>query len=183
MYLTAVRAGIIGMLLIMSLTSSLFAYSQTLFPSTDDRSKVPKAELARKTSFAFKASELYLAGGTAFDMTTTVQGLSHPTAAYRSDKIFLTHYYVVESGWAGVFGKRNAFTAVGANVFLNVGIDRFSHRLYARGGRWRALAFGTILMKGTFNVIAAGNNIRNDERINHRVRLATGYRGQILWFH
>ena len=183
MYLTVIRAGIVGMLLIMSVMNSLSASCQTLFPSGDDRLKVPEAKRAKKTSFAFKASELYLAGGTAFDMTTTVEGLSHPTTACRSDNSFLTHYYVVESGWAGYFGKRDAVTAVTANVMLNVGIDWFSRGLYARGGRWRALAIGTLLLKGTFNAIAEGNNIRNTDRINQRVRLATGYRGQIIWSH
>jgi hypothetical protein len=183
MYLTVIRAGMFGMLLAMSVMNSLSANSQTLFPPEHDTSKVPKAESVKKTSFAFKASELYLAGGTVFDMTTTVQGLDHPTTAYRSDNIFLTHYYPVESGWAGCFGNRDAFTAVGANVVLNVGVDLVSRSLYARGGRWRALAFGALLLKGTFNVIAASNNIRNDERINADVRLATGYRGQIIWSH
>lgn len=114
-------------------------------------------------------------------MTTTIQGLSHPTTAYRSDDIFLTHYYVVESGWAGCFGKRDIATAVAANVMLNVGIDWFSRRLYARGGRWRVLAFGALLAKGTSSMIAAGSNIQNNERIDRNVRLATGYQGRILW--
>ena len=144
--------------------------------------RIPKPEQAqKKPSFVFRASEFYLAGGTAFDMTTTVRGLDHPTTALRSDGAFLSHYYVVEKGWAGFLGRRDAFTAVSANVLLNVGIDRFSHRLYARGGRWRAIAIGTNVLKGTFNALAAGSNIRSDERIDRKVRLATGYGGRIVW--
>jgi len=114
-------------------------------------------------------------------MTTTVRGLDHPTNALRSDGVLLTHFYVTENGWAGCLGKRDAFTAVAANVFLNVEIDRYSRKLYTRGGRWRALAYGAVLAKGTLNVIAAGSNIRSDERINQQVRTATGYKGLIVW--
>ena len=180
--LTLIRAGIIGVLLAMNVTNSSSANSQTLVSPGVSR-KVSGAKQVPKTSFAFRASELYLAGGTAFDMTTTIQGLSHPTTAYRSNDTFLTHYYVVESGWAGCFGKRDIVTAVTANVMLNVGVDWLSRRLYARGGHWRVLAFGALLTKGTFSMIAAGSNIQNNERIDRNVRLATGYRGTILWSH
>jgi hypothetical protein len=114
-------------------------------------------------------------------MTTTARGLDHSTTAYRSDGSFLTHYYVKETGWAGFLGNRDAFTAVGANVFKNVLMDRYSRRLYARGGRWRTLAFGMNILQGTLNSIAAGNNIRSNERIDRQVRLATGYGGAIVW--
>jgi hypothetical protein len=114
-------------------------------------------------------------------MTTTVRSLDHPTTALRSDGTFLTHYYVKEDGWAGIFGRRDAATAVVANVLLNAGIDHFSRKLYSRGGRWRVLAYGMVLGKGTINAIAAGSNLRNDEGINKQVSLATGYKGQILW--
>ena len=182
MQVTLIRAGI-GVLLAMGLASSLPANSQTFFSLENGRIKIPEAKPAQKTSFAFKASEFYLAGGTALDMTTTVDGsgLGHPTAAYRSDGSFLTHYYVVETGWAGFLGRRDPFTAVAANVVMNAGIDRFSRRLYARGGRWKALGIGVLLAKGTLSSIAAGNNIRTGERIDRQVRLATGYRGQIVW--
>jgi hypothetical protein len=66
-------------------------------------------------------------------------------------------------------------------VALNVAVDRFSRKLYARGGRWRGVAIGALLAKGTFNMIGATNNIRSDERIDSKVRLATGYQGQIGW--
>jgi hypothetical protein len=186
LYLTNVRArGFFGMLLlvVMSLVnSSLPANSQSMFYLQGSKAKIPeKAGPVQKTILAFKASELFLAGGTAFDMTTTARGLNHPTTAYRSDGSFLTQYYVNETGWAAFLGKRDAVTAVTANVLLNAGIDRFSRRLYARGGRWRKLALGTVLLKGALNTIAASNNIRNDNRIDDQVRLATGYQGTILW--
>lgn len=162
-----------------------FAISQTPLLSFFEGGRLKPSEgppkPVPKLSFAFRASETYLTGGTAFDMTTTVRSLDHPTTALRDDGTFLTHYYVKEEGWAGIFGRRDAFTAVAANVLLNAGIDRFSRRLYSRGGRWRVFAYGALFTKGTLNAIAAGSNIRNDERINGEVRLATGYKGQIIW--
>jgi hypothetical protein len=182
MNLTKIRAGSFGMLLLaMGLQTSSPANSQSMFPFMRGRAEIPKAEPVQKTSFAFKASELFLASGTAFDMTTTARGLDHSTTAYRSDGSFLTHYYVKETGWAGFLGNRDAFTAVGANVFKNVLMDRYSRRLYARGGRWRTLAFGMNILQGTLNSIAAGNNIRSNERIDRQVRLAPGYGGAIVW--
>jgi hypothetical protein len=183
MHLRYVAAGLSGVLLAMGLTTSSLALSQTL-PSTDEDGSPRALESTKKIpkiNFAFRASELYLSGGTAFDMTTTVRGLDHPTTALRSDKTFLAHYYVVEKGWAGVFGRTDPFTAVAANVLLNAGIDRFSRKLYARGGKWRALAYGTVLAKGTINAVAAGENTRMDERIDRDVRNMTGYKGQIVW--
>ncbi len=181
LYLTKIRAVIVGMLLAMGFVTPSFANSQTLVSPENDRPKSLETDRVKKPGFVFRASEIYLAGGTAFDMTTTVMGLSHPTTASRSDGTFLTHYYAVESGWAGYLGRTDSFTAVGANVILNVAVDRFSRRLYARGGRWRALAIGTNVLKATLNTIAAGNNVRRSERIDSQVRIATGYQGQILW--
>ncbi len=186
MFLTRVRAGSSGVLLLlmMGFITPLSAIGQTplfsLFerghPSTEGPPKpVPKL------SFAFHASECYLAGGTAFDMTTTVRSMDHPTTALRSDGTFLAHYYAKEDGWAGVFGRIDVATAVIANVLLNAEVDRFSRKLYSRGGRWKVFAFGVVLSKGTLNAIAAGGNIRSDGRIDQQVRLATGYRGLILW--
>jgi hypothetical protein len=184
MNLTKIRAGSFGMLLLaMGLQTPLPANSQSMFPFMRGKTEIPKAEPVQKTSFAFKASEFFLASGTAFDMTTTVSGLEHPTTAYRSDGSFLTHYYVKETGWAAFLGNRDAFAAVGANVVKNFLIDRYSRRLYARGGRWRTLAFGMNILQGTLSSIAAGNNIRSDERIDSKVRLATGYGGSLVWSH
>ena len=182
MNLTKIRAGSFGMLLlVMGLTNLSPANSQSMFPFIRSTAEIPKAKPVQKTSLAFKGSELFLASGTAFDMTTTARGLNHPTTAYRSDGSFLTQYYVNETGWAGFLGKRDAFTAVGANVFKNVLVDRYSRRLYARGGRWRTLAFGINILQGVINSVAAGSNIRSDERIDRKVRLATGYGGRIVW--
>jgi hypothetical protein len=184
MNLTNIRAGIhAGVLLVaMSLmNSSPSAKCQSMFSPEQDRAEVPRAAMVKKTSAAFKASEIYLAGGTAFDMTTTIKGLGHSTTAYMSNGTPLTHYYVKETGWAGCLGERDPWTAVAANVFLNYEIDRYSRKLYLRGGHWRAVGIGALLVKGTLNTIAAGNNIRNDERIDRQVRLATGYNGRIVW--
>jgi hypothetical protein len=186
LHLTRIRTGMAGVLLslAMGLVTPKPTISQTpLFSPDEDVSPkvLEPTKKIPKISFAFRASELYLAGGTAFDMTTTERGLGHPTTALRNDGSFLAHYYVVENGWAGVFGKRDAFTAMAANALLNEGIDRFSRKLYARGGRWRAFAYGTLLAKGTLNAIAAGSNIRSDERIDQQVRTATGYKGLIRW--
>jgi hypothetical protein len=185
MNLTKIRAGSFGMLLlVMGLTNPSPANSQSMFSLGWNRAEIPKAEqVPKKTSLAFKGSELFLASGTAFDMTTTARGLGHPTSAYTSGGKFLTHYYVEETGWAGFLGKRDAFTAVGANAFKNVLMDRYSRRLYSRGGRWRIAAFGMNILQGTFNSVAAYKNIRSDERIDKQVRLATGYRGAIVWAH
>jgi hypothetical protein len=180
-YLTNIRARFFGTFLVIGLVNLSSAHSQSMFSLARERPEVPKAELAKKTSFAFKASEFFLAGGTAFDMTTTVMGLEHPTTAYRSDRSFLTRYYVKETGWAGFLGNRDPWTVTAANVILNAGIDRYSRKLYARGGRWRAVGIGALLAKGTLNTIAAGRNVRNDDRIDAQVRLATGYQGRILW--
>jgi hypothetical protein len=187
MHLTRIRAGMFGVLLSLAvgLVTPPFAICQKplsfLFGVGRLKPSEVSAKPASKSSFAFRATELYFAGDTAFDMTTTVRSMDHPTTALRSDHTFLTHYYMEEEGWAGVFGRRDKVTAVAANVFLNAGIDRFSRKLYSRGGKWRALAYGVLFTKGTFNALAAGGNIRNEERINEQVRLATGYKGQIIW--
>jgi hypothetical protein len=185
-YLTRIRAGDFGVLLLLMLgfiipasaiaQAPLFSLYEGVHPKIEGLPKpVPKL------SFAFRASECYLAGGTAFDMTTTVRSLDHPTTALRNDGTFLAHYYVKEEGWAGIFGRRDMATAVIANVLLNVELDRLSRKLYSRGGRWRVIAYGVVLSKGTLNALAAGGNIRDDGRINQQVRVATGYRGLILW--
>jgi len=183
MNLTSIRAGAIGILLAMGFAHSSSANAQSTFSLEQDRAKIPKAVPVKKTSTIFKVSEFYLAGGTAFDATTTVKGLDHSTTASMSNGTPLTHYYVKEIGWAGFLGDRDPWTAVAANVFLNYEIDRYSRKLYLRGGHWRAFAVGAILAKGTLNVISASNNIRDDERIDQKVRLATGYRGLIVWSH
>lgn len=184
--LTRIRAGFFGVLLLltMGLITPSSAIGQTPLFSLFERGH-PNAEgppkPVPKLSFAFKASECYLAVGTVFDMSTTVRSMNHPTTALRNDGTFLTHYYVKEIGWAGIFGRRDVVTAVSANVLLNAGMDRLSRTFYSRGGRWKALAFAVVLSKGTLNALAAGGNIRSYERIDQQVRLATGYRGLILW--
>jgi len=184
MYLTATRAGLVaGVLLAVGLVTPLPANSQSMFSAGKDIPDAPLAKRIKKPNFAFRASEFYLAGGTAFDMTTTVRLLDHPTVANTSDGSYLTRYYTTESGWAGVFGNRDPVSAVTANVALNAVIDRYSRRLYARGGRWRTVGIGVLLARGTINSMAAVHNIRFGGRIDDQVRLATGYKGQIIWSH
>lgn len=194
MNLTCIRARMYGVLLALILPAGVAALapmsaaSQTLqIPEFREGNRVLRVLEAPKpvpkTSFAFKASELFFAGATAFDMTTTVRSLDHPTIALRSDGTPIAHYDGVEKGWAGIFGRRDPYTAVAANVILNAGIDRFSRRLYTRGGRWRALSYGMVLSKGALNMLAGAGNIRHDSRIDAQVRLATGYQGAITWVH
>jgi hypothetical protein len=175
------KACIIGCLLAMSLVNSSHALAQTLSPLDSDKPRIREKKPIPKVDFKFMASELFLAGGTAFDMKTTVTGLSHPTTAYRADGIFLTHYYPVETGWARCFGNRNTFAIVNANVGLNAGINVFARRLATRGGRWRFVALGLDLAKATFSSEAAIHNIRYNATVDNRVRLETGYKGLILW--
>lgn len=102
--------------------------------------------------------------------------------AYRGDNNqFLMRYTVTEDGWAGFLGKRDAFTAVSANVLLNVGVEKFSRRLYLRGGRWRYVAIGLLVAKATDNLVAGIHNERLQAGIDGRVRQMTGYRGTIVW--
>lgn len=184
MSLTKIRAGLFaGVLLAVGLVNPLPANSQSMSLPGSERPDAPLPRRVSKPSPAFRASELFLAGGTAFDMTTTARLLGHPTVASRSDGSFLTHYYTTEDGWAGVFGKRDTVSAVVANVALNAVVDRYSRKLYARGGRWRTFGVGVLLAKGTINSMAAVHNIRFGERIDAQVGLATGYKGRILWSH
>lgn len=178
--LTIIWTIVFGMLM-MGISHPSSATCQSMFSLEQDRTEVPKAKPVKKTGFVFKASEVYLAGGTAFDMTTTVRGLDHSTTAYMSNGAPLTHYYVKETGWAGYLSSTDASTVVLSNVALNCGVDWLSRRLYARGGRWRTIAVGALLAKGTFNIISASNNIRNDGQVDNQVRTATGYRGLIVW--
>ena len=189
MYHITVRAGVLGVLLALAgagfATLPSAAVAQTSFSSSNDglpdAPDGPTKRIPQKTPFAFRASEFVLAGATTFDMSTTVVSLDHPTTAHGSDGLIVARYYAEEQGWAGMFGKRDAWTAVTANVFLNAGIDRYSRRLSARGGRWRALGYGMNFAKAAFNTGAAISNIRNNERIDQRVRRATGYKGPIYW--
>jgi hypothetical protein len=104
------------LLAVMSvMNSSLPANSQSMFLLNGNSAKALKPEPVHKTSFAFKTSELFLAGGTAFDMTTTVRSMGHPTAAYRSDGTFLARCDVSETGWAGFLGKQDPYTALVQN--------------------------------------------------------------------
>jgi hypothetical protein len=115
------------------------------------------------------------------DVFTTVHNLDHPTTAYREDGTFLTNYYVVETGWTRYFGDRSPGAASVANSALNAGVMMLSRRLYRRGGRWRFAALALVLAKAGANLDGGIRNERFSESIDHRVQLATGYKGVVLW--
>ena len=167
------------LLIVMSASSSLAMAQMHFVPRTDAPTK--QAEGYRKIDFLYLSSEAYLAAGTTMDMKSTVDGLHHPTMAYRADGTFLTHYYVTENGWAGFLGNRNADGIVLANVLLNTGFDLVDRRLYRRGGRWRILAATLNVLKGTENMADGVSNIGMLGSIDKRVRLETGYTGRIIW--
>ncbi len=179
------KACMFGLLWVMvmgvtALSSSL-AFAQTLDIPDGDLPKAPERQPVQKPSWAFRGLELSLAGATAFDMTTTANGLGHPTAAYSVDGKLLAHYYAVETGWAKCFGDRNTSAIIAGNVFMNAGVDHLSEHFYPRGGRWRIAAFALLAAKTAINSEAAIHNIRYMQTIDTRVRHATGYGGVIIW--
>lgn len=162
-------------LMAMSLIHSSHAFAQT-----EDMPDEPESN-TDQVSVTYRVSDVYLAVGTMLDMTSTVRLMGHPTIAYRGDGSVLTHYHGIEAGWARVFGDRNEFTAVAANVGLNVGLNLLSRKIYRRGGYWRVLAIGMNVLKGTDNLVAGIHNIRYNADRN--VRSVTGYSGPIHWSH
>jgi hypothetical protein len=134
-----------------------------------------------KTTLFDKASRSYLVGGITLDAVSTFRLMDHPTKAYREDGSFLATYHGIETGWARCFGARNKFAAISANVALDAGIDMLSRKIYRRGGRWRILANGLTVLKGTGNMADGIHNMRFDP--DRSVRMATGYQGQIIWSH
>lgn len=138
---------------------------------------------AGKLGLLYRSSGLYLLGGTMLDMSSTVRALNHPTLALKADGSVLTRYYSIETGWAGCFGRRNTGAVVMANVALNVGINLLSRNLYRRGGRWRVLAIGVNVLKGTDNLMAGIHNVRYSAGVDGRLRMTTGYSGPISWSH
>jgi hypothetical protein len=180
----AVKACLIATLCAVNLAGSLRVCAQEESQLLqDDRPKAPEKRKLNRVDFLYMASEGYLAGGTWLDASTTAGGLHHPTMAYGSNNLFLMRYVVTEDGWAGCLGKRDAFTASGANVLLNLGISELSRRWYRRGGRWRIAAIGLNGAKATDNLIAGIRNDRLNASIDQRVRTLTGYRGVIIWSH
>ncbi len=179
----AVKACLIATLCAAGLAASprVHAQSQSSPFEREDRPRAPEKKKPDRTDFFYMASEGYLVGGTWMDSSTTVKGLEHPTMAYRKDNTFLMRYEVTENGWAGCFGKRDAFTASSANILLNVGIAELSRRLYRRGGHWRIAAITLNLAKGTGGMMAGIHNAQLDTSIDQRVRTLTGYHGVIVW--
>ena len=178
----AVRTCLIAALCVAALTCPLHIQAQTTELTDEMRPKEPERKKPDKIDFLHWASRGYLAAGTWLDSSTTANGLNRPTMAYRaSNNTFLMRYTVTEDGWASFLGKRDTVTAVGANVFLNVGVERFSKRLYLRGGRWRYVAIGLLVAKATDNLVAGIHNEQLQAGIDGRVRQLTGYRGAIVW--
>lgn len=136
-----------------------------------------------KFGLLYRVSSGYLFGATVLDGVSTTRVLNHPTMAYRADGSALASYHGREVGWAKVFGERNTSAAVGANVALNAGLSVLSRNLYRRGGRWRVLAIGLNVLKGTDNLAAGIHNIRYNAGVDSQIRSATGYRDQISWSH
>jgi hypothetical protein len=177
----AVRTFLIAALWVAALVCPLHIQAQTTDLVDEVRPKEPERKKPDKIDFLHWASRGYLVAGTWLDASTTANGLNRPTMAYRADNTFLMQYTVTEDGWASFLGRRDAFTAVSANVLLNVGVERFSNRLYLRGGRWRYVAIGLLVAKATSNLVAGINNERLQTGIDGHVRQLTGYRGVIVW--
>lgn len=140
----------------------------------------PKKE-SGKIRFLWKASSAYNLSGAGWDASTTGLVMRHPTLALRTDGSSLGRYNGVETGWAGVLGKRNTFAATTANIGLNFGVNLLSRRIYRRGGAWRWVAIGLNLWKGTDSWMAGAHNVNVGASFDRRVRLATGYQGRIIW--
>ena len=169
----------IALLCVVALGSLPHAIAQT--QNNEDLPQAPQQKKSDTTDFVYKASPIVLSFATTADMYTTVRNLDHPTVAYRADGTVLTHYYIVEGGWARCFGERSPFAATTANVLLNAGVTALSRKLYLRGGRWRVAAAALLLAKAGANFAGAIHNERVLTGIDRQVRLSTGYKGVILW--
>ena len=124
------------------------ASAQTVQPmenfKADIFAKKPVEQKSDAIAFAYKASRWYLRGATFVDMSTTYIGIDHSRG--------------VETGWAKCFGNRNTSAIVAGNAVLNAGVEFVSRKIYQRGGRWRVLATGLLVFKGTSNAI---DGVRN----------------------
>jgi len=108
------------------------------------KKKVEKAKHIDPIDHIFKASQWYLRGATAVDMTTTVIGMEHA--------------HGVESGWGKCLGAHNTPAVVAWNVGLNLGTEYLSRKIYRKGGKWRYAAVGLNLLKGSDNLMAGFHN-------------------------
>ena len=91
----------------------------------------------------FKASQWYLRGATAVDMTTTIVGIEH---------------HGVETGLMRFAGSRNTSAIVAGNVAMNFGVEYVARKLYQKGGKWRYAGAGLNVLKGTGNLAAGISN-------------------------
>jgi len=165
----------------MGLVNPSHAFAQNSSSSVDEDKPTEPVKKIQKLDFLYYASEAYLTAGTGLDMMTTAHNLGHPTTASSTSGVFLTHYYVEETGWAGIVGRRNTDGIILSNVALNLGIDLLDRKLYKRGGKWRTVAVSLNVLKGTGNMVCGINNIRAAGRIDQVVRMQTGYKGIIVW--
>ncbi len=139
-------------------------------------------EESGKTDLLFKASRWYLIAGTSLDGVTTAMVLDHPPIARQgTDGKFLGRYRGTETGWASFVGDRSASKVVLANALLNLAVDWSARRLYRRGGKWKYLAIGLNLCKGTASFVGGVHNVRVNADANGVVRRTTGYTGRIVW--
>lgn len=157
-------------------TSQANAQTPTL---PDDPSVKLTIERPRKRDLPYLASQAFFAGGTAMDMTTTADGLDHPTTAYRSNGTFLAYYYDREAMFPGSLWNRNASAVVTVDALLNGGFGEWNRRFY-RGGH-RKLAITLTLLNGAGHWAFAIHNMQANGSVDKRVALATGYTGRIYW--
>jgi hypothetical protein len=113
-----------------------------LIMSRKDVERVAHIDPIDKT---FQASQWYLRGATALDMSTTVIGIEH---------------HGIEAGWARCFGPRNTTAIVAGNVAMNLGVEYVSRRIYQKGGKWKYVATGFNVLKGTMNAADGIHNAR-----------------------
>ena len=166
------------LILVVTIVKSPSAFAQDPnlpeAPPTRLREKAPP-----ERDFLFLASEAYVAGGTTMDMASTVDGLHHPTRAYRSNGAFLADYTVREAMFPGSIAGRNTLGVVLLNVGLNAVVSQVDRQLYRRGHRRAAITLN--VLKGTCNWVGAIHNIRANRSADRDVALATGYTGTIHW--
>ena len=167
------------MLMAVSIACSSPAIAQIQNFQRENSQESPKK--AERLDHLYRASQFYFLGATVLDLSSTAQVLGHPSVARGENEQLLARYYGTETGWASFLGERNAGAAVAANASLNAGLGLLSQRLYRRGGRWRILAIGINVLKGTDNLAAGIHNLNYIASIDGRVRALTHYRGRIYW--
>jgi len=137
---------------------------------------VSKVDIPRPSKFekwTYHVSEFTLLGGSAADMVTMYQSITHPLFVH----YYMPQYGVIayttepgffqEAGWAKIFGPRNAPAVIGANVLLDGGAFAASHFMYKKGGVWRKIATGLNFYKGGDHIMAGIKNERAIRAMEH----------------